>query len=103
LLIVSEVQYITIMVGNMDAHGRRGAGKVAESSADQQKRKWALGFGTSKLTPSDILPPIGPHLLQYGHTHSNKTTPIPTKPHLLQQGHTYSNKGTSTPTWPHLF
>jgi hypothetical protein len=28
--------------------------------------------------------------------------PIPTVAHLLQQGHTYSNKATSTPTRPHL-
>jgi hypothetical protein len=33
--------------------------------------------------PSDTLPPTRPHLLQQGHTYSNKATPIPTRPHLL--------------------
>jgi len=60
-----------------------------------------LDEGYKAQTHSDAPTPTRPHLLQQGHTYSNKATPTPTKPHLLQQGHTYSNKATPTPTRPH--
>jgi hypothetical protein len=44
------------------------------------------------------LPPTRPYLLQQDHTHSNKTTPIPTRPHLLTVtllGQVYSNHHTT--------
>jgi hypothetical protein len=53
---------------------------------------------SNRATPT----PTRPHPLQQGHTYSNRATPTPTRPHLLQQGHTYSNKATPTPTGPHL-
>ena len=49
--------------------------------------------------------PTVTHLLQQGHTYSNKATPT-TRPHLRKQGHTYSNKAippnSATPWAKHI-
>jgi hypothetical protein len=58
-----------------------------------------MGFKTSKPTFNNTPPPTRPHLLQQGHTSSNKATPPPTRPHLLillQQCHSPMTKHSDT-------
>jgi hypothetical protein len=45
---------------------------------------WLEYLSPQSPPPTAVLPPTRPHLLQQGHTYSNKATPTPTKPYFLR-------------------
>jgi len=70
----SEVQSIIIKAGTWQHPARQGAGRAESSTASSEGCWQNTGFQAARmrvLKPT----PTGIHLLQQGHTHSNKATP----------------------------
>jgi hypothetical protein len=77
LIIVSE--FIVIMARGIVVGGGHGGGGAESSTSRSTGNRKSKGLGwtliTSKPTANKIFPPTRPHLLQQGHTHSDKATP----------------------------
>jgi hypothetical protein len=69
-LIGSEVQTLNIKVGAWQYPGRHGAGRAESSKSSSKGCSWKTDFQGTRVKISTVT-----HLLQPGHTYSNKGTP----------------------------